>query len=54
MLAKGEVEEIIARPDVGLVTIQLYDGAIIKGRKVGFDKITYYLFTRLYYISLNI
>lgn len=34
MLAKGEVEEIIARPDVGLVTIVLYDGAIIKGKRV--------------------
>lgn len=34
MLAKGEVEEIIARPDVGIVTIALYDGAVIKGRRV--------------------
>ncbi len=34
MLAKGEVEEIIARPDVGIVTIVLYDGAVIKGRRV--------------------
>lgn len=34
MLAKGEVEEIIARPDLDIVTIRLYEGAIIKGRKV--------------------
>lgn len=33
MLAKGEVEEVIARPDVGVVTIVLYDGAVIKGRR---------------------
>ncbi|KAI4469499.1 atp-dependent protease [Holotrichia oblita] len=33
MLAKGEVEEIIVRPDVEIVTIILYDGAIIKGKK---------------------
>jgi spastic paraplegia 7 len=34
MLAKGEVEEIIVRPDLDIVTIILYDGAIIKGRRV--------------------
>lgn len=34
MLAKGEVEEVIARPDVGLVTIVLYDDAIVKGKRV--------------------
>lgn len=34
MLAKGEVEEIIVRPDIELVTIILYDGAVIKGKKV--------------------
>lgn len=34
MLAKGEVEEIIARPDLDIVTIRLHEGAIIKGRKV--------------------
>ncbi|GJQ87160.1 hypothetical protein Trydic_g12516 [Trypoxylus dichotomus] len=33
MLAKGEVEEIIVRPDVEIVTIVLYDGAIVKGKK---------------------
>lgn len=34
MLAKGEVEEIIVRPDIELVTIILYDGAVVKGKKV--------------------
>lgn len=34
MLAKGEVEEVIVRPDIELVTIILYDGAVIKGKKV--------------------
>jgi spastic paraplegia 7 len=34
MLAKGEVEEIIVRPDLDIVTIILHDGAIIKGRRV--------------------
>ncbi|XP_065172580.1 paraplegin [Atheta coriaria] len=34
MLAKGEVEEIIVRPDVEIVTIILQEGAIIKGKKV--------------------
>lgn len=34
MLAKGEVEEIIVRPDVEIVTIILHDGAIVKGKKV--------------------
>jgi spastic paraplegia protein 7 len=34
MLAKGEVEEVIVRPDVDIVTILLYDGAIIKGKRV--------------------
>lgn len=37
MLAKGEVEEIIVRPDLEIVTIILYDGAIIKGRRVSKD-----------------
>jgi spastic paraplegia 7 len=39
MLAKGEVEEIIVRPDLDIVTIILYDGAIIKGRRVCFQNI---------------
>lgn len=33
MLAKGEVEEVIVRPELDLVTIYLHDNAIIKGRK---------------------
>lgn len=36
MLAKGEVEEIVVRPDIELVTIILYDGAVVKGKKVSF------------------
>lgn len=36
MLAKGEVEEIIVRPDIEIVTIILYEGAIIKGKRVIF------------------
>ena len=34
MLAKGEVEEIIIRPDAEIVTIILNEGAIIKGRRI--------------------
>ncbi|CAG7825507.1 unnamed protein product [Allacma fusca] len=34
MLAKGEVEEIVAKPDSELVTIILHEGAVIKNRKV--------------------
>lgn len=34
MLAKGEVEEVIVRPDLDIVTIILYEGAVIKGKKV--------------------
>jgi spastic paraplegia protein 7 len=34
MLAKGEVEEIIIRPDMDIVTILLQDGALVKGRRV--------------------
>lgn len=33
MLAKGEVKEIIVRPDMELVTIILHDGAIVKGKR---------------------
>ncbi|CAG4984139.1 unnamed protein product [Parnassius apollo] len=33
MLAKGEVEQLIVRPDIEVVTIILYEGAIIKGKK---------------------
>jgi spastic paraplegia protein 7 len=41
MLAKGEVEEIIVRPDIEIVTIILSEGAIIKGKKV--DNRTYHM-----------
>lgn len=34
MLAKGEVEEIIVRPELDLVTIYVHNDAIIKGRKI--------------------
>lgn len=34
MLTKGEVEELIVRPDIEVVTIILHEGAIIKGKKV--------------------
>lgn len=40
MLAKGEVEQIIVRPDIDIVTIILHEGAIIKGRRVGVFSIT--------------
>ncbi|KAF7273513.1 hypothetical protein GWI33_013781 [Rhynchophorus ferrugineus] len=33
MLAKGEVEQIIVRPDSEIVTIILHEGAIVKGRR---------------------
>ncbi|XP_050360654.1 paraplegin [Nymphalis io] len=33
MLSKGEVEEIIVRPDLEIVTIILYEGAVIKGKR---------------------
>ncbi|XP_063634046.1 paraplegin isoform X3 [Cydia splendana] len=33
MLSKGEVEELIVRPDIEVVTIILHEGAIIKGKK---------------------
>lgn len=33
MLAVGEVRELIIRPDMEMVTILLYDGAVIKGRQ---------------------
>ena len=34
MLAKGEVEEVIVRPEAELAIIHLVDGAIIKGKRV--------------------
>lgn len=33
MLSAGEVREIIVRPELNMVTILLYDGAIVKGRR---------------------
>ncbi|XP_068622297.1 mitochondrial inner membrane m-AAA protease component paraplegin isoform X2 [Battus philenor] len=33
MLAKGEVEQLIVRPDIEVVTIILHEGAIIKGKR---------------------
>ncbi|CAG9770542.1 unnamed protein product [Ceutorhynchus assimilis] len=33
MLAKGEVEQLIVRPDIDIVTIILHEGAVIKGRR---------------------
>jgi len=37
MLARGEVEEVIVRPDLNQVTIVLHEGAIVKGRRVEFN-----------------
>ncbi|CAG9835500.1 unnamed protein product [Diabrotica balteata] len=34
MLAKGEVERIIVRPDIEIVTIVLHEGAVVKGKRV--------------------
>lgn len=34
MLAKGEVEEVVVRPELDLVTIYLHDNAVIKGKRV--------------------
>nr|XP_018918042.1 PREDICTED: paraplegin [Bemisia tabaci] len=36
MLAKGEVEEVIVRPDSDIVTIHLHEGAIIKGKRLDY------------------
>ncbi|KAK5642825.1 hypothetical protein RI129_008992 [Pyrocoelia pectoralis] len=41
MLAKGEVEELIVRPDLELVTIILHEGAILKGKRI--DHKTYHM-----------
>lgn len=41
MLAKGEVEEVIIRPDMDIVTIILHEGAVIKGKRV--DTKTYHM-----------
>ena len=34
MLAKGEVSEVVVRPDVDVVSIILHDGAIYKGKRL--------------------
>ena len=36
MLSKGEVELIVVKPDLDLVTIYLYEGAVIRGQKPPF------------------
>ncbi|XP_014209365.1 paraplegin isoform X2 [Copidosoma floridanum] len=36
MLAKGEVKELIVRPEIDMVTIVLHEGAIIKGKRSSF------------------
>ncbi|CAG2162247.1 unnamed protein product [Oppiella nova] len=41
MLAKGEVEQLLVRPELDLVTIYLHDGAIIKGNRA--DHKTYHM-----------
>lgn len=33
MLAKGEVRQLIVRPEIDMVTIVLHEGAIFKGKK---------------------
>ena len=37
MLARGEVEEVIVRPDLNQVTVVLHEGAVVKGRHVEFN-----------------
>lgn len=34
MLAKGEVEQVIIRPELNLVIVVLQDGAVVKGRRM--------------------
>ncbi|XP_014677716.1 PREDICTED: paraplegin-like [Priapulus caudatus] len=34
MLAKGEVEQVVVRPELDLVIIVLHDGAVVKGRRM--------------------
>lgn len=33
MLAKGEVKELIVRPEYDIVTIVLHEGAVVKGKR---------------------
>lgn len=48
MLAKGEVEQIIVRPDIDIVTIILYEGAVVKGKRV--STIHFCIFHNIIYI----
>ncbi|XP_050691360.1 paraplegin-like [Eriocheir sinensis] len=41
MLARGEVEELIVRPDLDIVTIILQEGAVVKGKKI--DQRTFHM-----------
>ncbi|MPC09430.1 Paraplegin [Portunus trituberculatus] len=41
MLAHGEVEELIVRPDLDIVTIILHEGAVVKGKKM--EQRTYHM-----------
>lgn len=53
MMAKGEVRELIVRPDMEMVTIILHDGAIVKGRRVRFNKqkkLIFFYFFLLFYL----
>ena len=34
MLARGEVDRVLVRPDINAVTVYLQEGAVIKGKKV--------------------
>lgn len=43
MLAKGEVKQLIVRPELDMVTIILHDGAVVKGKKSVFK--TYHMVT---------
>lgn len=52
MVAKGEVRELIVRPDMEMVTIILHDGAIIKGRRVSFKNKIFNYLKRLFIIYL--
>lgn len=41
MLAKGEVKQLIVRPEIDMVSIILHDGAVVKGKKSTYR--TYYM-----------
>lgn len=41
MLSKGEVEELIVRPDLEVVTIVLHEGAVLKGKRVRASRFIY-------------